>query len=99
MMRPPPRPTLFPYTTLFRSTGNLDEYLRLDRLKPNDAQVEWVAGQIGRASCRERVRVSMVDETSKEKTRAGSGSAAATSSAKAVFMTPAPPHPQYRPCV
>src|SRR3712207_8783514 len=28
MIRRPPRSTLFPYTTLFRSTGRLDEALR-----------------------------------------------------------------------
>src|SRR5205823_13469259 len=41
MIRPPPRSTLFPYTTLFRSTG-------AERMPHDLSHLGFLAGQIGR---------------------------------------------------
>src|SRR5690554_7493576 len=38
MTRRPPRSTLFPYTTLFRSNAELDEHLGYDRHQASDAE-------------------------------------------------------------
>src|SRR5690348_18092308 len=43
MLRPPPRPTLFPYTTLFRSFGIVEGVWRIDRLDPGRAAFEHEA--------------------------------------------------------
>src|SRR5437762_9095145 len=58
MLPPPPRPTLFPYTTLFRSVrteSQLKEalaakadHLLLDNLTPEEAKV-WISKITGRA--------------------------------------------------
>src|SRR5690349_22088756 len=37
MLRRPPRSTLFPYTTLFRSAGRLGRRIRTDRVLPGEA--------------------------------------------------------------
>src|SRR3712207_7419851 len=37
MIRRPPRSTLFPYTTLFRSVGSSDEWFRADDCGPSRA--------------------------------------------------------------
>src|SRR3989449_10006724 len=49
MIRRPPRSTLFPYTTLFRSLGSAD--LVLDDLKPNAPEREEIQ-EIRRAALR-----------------------------------------------
>src|SRR5437868_7725830 len=41
MTRPPPRTTLFPYTTLFRSKGTLYAERRVEVLKDNVPVAEW----------------------------------------------------------
>src|SRR2546425_8973204 len=43
MIRRPPRSTLFPYTTLFRSTLSLD--LDADSLNSVDSLIAWVVGR------------------------------------------------------
>src|SRR3712207_9478755 len=100
MIRRPPRSTLFPYTTLFRSahvvpasTGVIGVTLPVDMVAAAmpalvadlsadhalhfaDAilttdrwrKVSAAPGQIGRASCRERVQISVGDESLKKKT-------------------------------
>src|SRR2546430_4050227 len=57
MIRRPPRSTLFPYTTLFRST----DFLRIPSVSTSPthnadcrAAGEWVAGELRRLGCRER---------------------------------------------
>src|ERR1019366_10785418 len=42
MIRRPPRSTLFPYTTLFRSQRGSDGWLRSDRLPPD---MQWVRSE------------------------------------------------------
>src|SRR5947209_20358319 len=79
MIRPPPRSTLFPYTTLFRSSKitcrrsdvmskgkkrsgarpGRPQPLRGTKGKRKGARL-WYVGEIGRASCRERVWLSVV---------------------------------------
>src|SRR5690348_18197999 len=48
MLRPPPRPTLFPYTTLFRSADDRQRRM-LERLRHGRAQLEvgTLVGQPG----------------------------------------------------
>src|SRR5256884_8509134 len=48
MIRRPPRSTLFPYTTLFRSLGQIDALVALElRHQPlHDARVEVVAPEV-----------------------------------------------------
>src|SRR5438876_8300136 len=45
MIRRPPRSTLFPYTTLFRSGGNIT-----NRVKFCDPNTNWSSGQFGQVS-------------------------------------------------
>src|SRR5258708_27563947 len=45
MIRRPPRSTLFPYTTLFRSPPNLQHHL--DVIKWDRARVEAIRGPVG----------------------------------------------------
>src|SRR3712207_7269400 len=50
MIRRPPRSTLFPYTTLFRSEGGHLADARVVRAGPADADVEGVLDGLGRAA-------------------------------------------------
>src|SRR5690349_24846768 len=77
MIRRPPRSTLFPYTTLFRSVRPLEEldlasdgrahrygrFFGRPRVRDRD--------EIGRASCRERVEISVVAALLKIKINGG----------------------------
>src|SRR5438067_13857986 len=78
MIRRPPRSTLFPYTTLFRSSfcqaireGRPGLVLETMRQVPEDPdgcnEFERVLLKIGRASCRERVKISVVVVAVKKK--------------------------------
>src|SRR3712207_8195497 len=52
MIRRPPRSTLFPYTTLFRSARKVNERLdRLDRRDPHLVGVARTRGDEGDGSC------------------------------------------------
>src|SRR5437773_9005856 len=53
MIRPPPRSTLFPYTTLFRSPGGPD----LRRARCRDGRRQWARRQPRRARPRRRTAV------------------------------------------
>src|SRR2546422_8101373 len=70
MIRRPPRSTLFPYTTLFRSVGQLDRVLdRLDLIgEPADVVVADVRhlfqGEILHLTLRKRCRTSATDRKS-----------------------------------
>src|SRR3989449_11643989 len=95
MIRRPPRSTLFPYTTLFRSPGDDvagedDQALLSQPLHPVGVHGEGLVpvplslggrrrrrlGEIGRASCRERVSISVVAVSlkKKKKNEVGGGS-------------------------
>src|SRR3712207_8247842 len=55
MIRRPPRSTLFPYTTLFRSEGEL---LKLNMVSPTEA---WAIGNFGPANNRRPAIVHLKD--------------------------------------
>src|SRR2546427_745033 len=77
MIRRPPRSTLFPYTTLFRSGASTDP---LTGAVSTSCAVSYIptavgphtitasySGEIGSASCRGRVEISVVAESLKKK--------------------------------
>src|SRR5207244_1895206 len=66
MIRPPPRSTLFPYTTLFRSPCDPRQQEPYDQYHENSHAKHWDY-QIGRASCRERVEIKVDAETKRKK--------------------------------
>src|SRR5688572_31801049 len=49
MIRPPPRSTLFPYTTLFRSQAGIED--RRERLDAVDETGAGLADEAGRVEC------------------------------------------------
>src|SRR5688572_31552058 len=52
MIRPPPRSTLFPYTTLFRSHGGLCRGYRAHGFRLGRSRRQRVDGEIGRVESR-----------------------------------------------
>src|SRR5690606_40084625 len=48
MSRRSPKPTLFPYTTLFRSTAALNAYFNIDEFKTSDRKYSWTLEELAK---------------------------------------------------
>src|SRR3989442_11736911 len=67
MIRRPPRSTLFPYTTLFRSLGRMQRQAG-DELGQQAAGGETAADEVARRGCRRDVGLQALDGRSEEHT-------------------------------
>src|SRR5438445_4899637 len=68
MIRPPPRSTLFPYTTLFRSSRNVRQQHQRRRIAGGEAEVVFagVDGVVPQFFCEQRVQKNRSEEHTSE---------------------------------